>query len=113
MAYAEPLADRVRDTLKKKRGISVVEKKMFGGLAFMVDGHMTLGIVGLALMVRVGKDAYEAALGMKGAGEMDFTGRPMRGFVLVGGSGYATDTQLEEWVGMALAHTKSLPPKKK
>ena len=73
MSYDETLADRVRAVLARKRGIS--EKKMFGGLAFLVNGHMACGIIGDDLMVRVGPEAYDAALTKAGARPMNFTGR--------------------------------------
>ncbi|MDH3625981.1 MAG: TfoX/Sxy family protein, partial [Myxococcales bacterium] len=72
MAYDEKLAGRVREVLARRRGVT--EKKMFGGLSFLVNGHMCCGIVGDDLMVRVGPDAYEGALKKKGARPMDFTG---------------------------------------
>ena len=111
MAYSEELAERIRKVLVNKKGLDLAEKKMFGGIAFMVSDHMTVGIVGDALMVRVGEAAYEKALGMKGANEMDFTGRPMKGYVFVGRSGYV-GAALATWIDMALANTKTLPPKK-
>src|SRR4030081_1456084 len=81
MAYSEALADRLRQELASERGID--EIKMMGGLCFMIGGHMALGIVGDDLMVRVGPDGYERALGRVHARAMDFTGRSMKGFVFV------------------------------
>ena len=79
MAYAEELADRVRKALAGIDGIS--ERRMFGGLAFMVAGNMCCGIVGEELMVRVGPEAYARALSRPHARAMDFTGRPLKGMV--------------------------------
>lgn len=77
MAYDEGLATRVRETVGSEPGL--VEKKMFGGLAFMIDGNLAVGIVGDDLMARVGPDAYEAALTRPHARPFDMTGRPMTG----------------------------------
>ncbi len=109
MAYDEHLAERVRATLKRRRGLS--EKKMFGGLAFMVNGHMACGVIGEDLMVRVGPEAYEAALKKAGARPMDFTGRPMKGMVYVGPRGHRRASSLEAWVQQGLSYARSLPPK--
>ena len=109
MAYDENLASRVREVLKRRRGVS--EKKMFGGLAFMANGNMACGVIGEDLMVRVGPDAYEDALKKPGAREMKFTGRPMRGMVYVGPRGYRRKPSLEAWVLRGLTFARSLPPK--
>ncbi len=95
MAYDEKLADRIREVLERRRGIS--EKKMFGGLSFLVNGHMACGIIGDELMVRVGPEAYDAALKKAGAREMDFTGRPMKGMVYVRPSGFRSTPSLKAW----------------
>ena len=109
MAYDEGLADRVRATLLPRPDIE--EKKMFGGLTFMVGGHMCCGVIGGDLMVRVGPDAYEDALAAKGARPMDFTGRPLRGMVYVGPGGHRTDDALASWVKRGTDFVASLPPK--
>ena len=109
MAYDEDLADRVRGVLGEDPRLR--EQKMFGGLALLIDGNMCVGIVGNDLMVRVGPDAYDDALGQPHAREMDFTGRPMRGIVYVGPKGTATDAALEAWVDRGLEYAGSLPPK--
>ena len=109
MAYDEKLADRVREVLKRRRGVT--ERKMFGGLSFLVNGNMCCGIVGDDLMVRVGPDAYETALKKKGARPMDFTGRAMKGMVYVDRSGHGRATGLKSWVEQGLAFGRSLPPK--
>lgn len=114
MAFDEKLATRVRAALDGVPAVS--ERKMFGGLCFLVRGHMACGITGEAqggeLMVRVGPDAYEAALGRKHAKEMTFTGRAMKGMVYVSAPGYRTAKQLSGWVAMGVEHAQSLPPKK-
>lgn len=84
---------------------------MFGGLAFMVRGHMTVGINGDELMVRVGKEAYQDALARQGAREMDFTGRALKGFVYVAPEGHEADAALAEWVSLGLSYTEALPAK--
>jgi len=109
MAYDEKLAERVREVLRRRRGVT--EKKMFGGLAFLVKGHMACGVIGDDLMVRVGADAYEAALQKAGARPMDFTGRPMKGMVYVGPRGHRRAPSLRAWVEQGVSYAKSLPPK--
>ena len=84
MAYDEGVAQRLRDVFGDRT--DVVEKRMFGGLAFMVSGNMCCGVVGKELMARVGPEQYEQALKEPYAREMDFTGKPMKGFVYVGAS---------------------------
>jgi len=110
MAYDEKLADRVREILRRRRGVE--EKKMFGGLAFLVNGHMACGIIDEDLMVRVGPEAYEASLKKPGARPMDFTGRPMKGMVYVAASALRRTSSLEAWVKKGLKHARSLPPKR-
>ena len=109
MAYDEGLAERIRDILRDRP--DVVEKKMFGGLAFMVRGHMSVGITGDELMVRVGKEAYEDALARPHAREMDFTGRALKGFVYVAPTGFQEDEDLSSWIGRGLAFAESQPAK--
>lgn len=108
--YSEDVADAVRHALTEA-GAAVVERKMFGGLAFMVRGHMVVGVIGNDLMVRVGKDTYADALAQPHAREMDFTGRPMTGIVCVAEPGFRDDRQLQEWVGRGLAYTSTLAAK--
>jgi TfoX/Sxy family transcriptional regulator of competence genes len=108
MAYDEVLAERLRDLLGDAPGITA--KKMFGGLCFLEHGHMIAGIMGDGLIVRVGAEAKEAALTRPGVGEFDFTGKPMRGFVVVAGE-YLDDDQLAEWVEAGRKYAASLPAK--
>lgn len=109
MPYDERLAERVREVLKGGRGVS--ERKMFGGLAFMLRGNMSCGVLEDRLMVRVGPESYEKALTLKHAYAMDFTGRPMRGFVYVSPEGVRTRAQLERWVERGVTFARSFPPK--
>lgn len=104
MAYDEQLADRVRDGLRSTR--KVEEKKMMGGLTFMVNDKMCVGIVKHDLMARIDPHAYEDALQRKGCREMNFTGRPMKGFVFVGPDGTRTGKNLSYWLGLAIAFNK-------
>ena len=109
MSYDEGLAERLREVLDSQEGVN--EKKMFGGLAFIVRGHMCCGVSGDDLMLRVGPDQHDDALAQPHTRAMDFTGRPMKGFVYVGQEGLASDEQLEDWVGRGLNFVRSLPPK--
>lgn len=111
MSYDETLAQRVREVLAPRRGVE--ERKMFGGLCFMVNGHMCCGLTSAAFMVRVGKDAFAAALAQPHARPMDFTGRPSAGMVYVDAPGLETKPALTRWVARGLALVDSLPPKKK
>ena len=109
MAYDEGTAQRIRDFFAEDPGVA--EKEMFGGLAFMVQGHMCVGVTSEDLMVRVGPDQYEEALSLPYARKMDFTGRPLRGFIYVSGNGIESDTDLNAWIRRALTFVHSLPPK--
>jgi len=109
VAYDEDLAGRTRELLAELTDFE--ERKMFGGLAFMVNTHMACGIVHDDLMVRVGKDNHNAAINA-GATEMDFTGRPMRGMVIVPANRLRGDSDLEPWVVAAVEFARSDPPKK-
>ena len=100
MAYDEKLADRMRKILKNYRAVD--EKKMFGGLAFMRNGKMFCGIVKNDLMVRVGKERNDEALSKPYARPMDFTGKPMAGFVFVSSNGVRTKKSLEQWIKMGI-----------
>jgi hypothetical protein len=108
MAFDEKLAARVRRHLE---GRDFRERKMFGGLAFMVNGHMACGIVKDQLMVRVGPDAYDAVLRLPHAHQMELTGKPMRGFVMVDSAGLSSSRTLGVWVDRGTTFVVSLPPK--
>jgi hypothetical protein len=109
MAYDEGLAERIRAALEDVAGVT--EKRMFGGIAFLVRGNMGVGIVQDKLMVRVGPESYDRMLRQRHVRRMDFTGRPMKGFVYVVPAGYETDEGLARWVGAGVAHATSLPAK--
>lgn len=109
MAYDEALAARIRDKLRRRKGVT--EKKMFGGLCFLVNGNMACGVVKDELMVRVGKDAHDETLRIPHARPMDFTGRPMRGMLYVGRAGIDGDEGLGEWLDRAVRFARSLPAK--
>ncbi|MBL8492585.1 MAG: TfoX/Sxy family protein [Rhodocyclaceae bacterium] len=109
MAYDEGAAQRLREHFAG-RG-DVAEKHMFGGIAFMVAGRMTCCVVGDTLMVRVGPDGYGESLARPHVRPMDFTGRPMKGYLYVDPPGFAEDRDLAAWVGMAEAFVATLPPK--
>ncbi len=109
MAYDEGLAERLRERVDPHAAIT--ERKMFGGLCFLLDGNMCFGIVGDELMVRVGRDAWDEALSLPHAREMDFTGRSMRGMVYVDVDGISEDDDLDAWVKRGLTFASSLPAK--
>ena len=109
MAFDEALADQVRRTLAGAE-VDAVEQSMFGGLAFMVRGHMTVGVLGDDLLVRVGHDGYADAVAQPAARPMDFTGKPMKTMVLVA-TADVDDAALEAWVQRGLDFTRSLPAK--
>ena len=105
MAYDEELAARVRSLLG---GLSdITEKKMFGGLTFMLGDRMCCGVVNGDFMARVGPDRYDDALAQPGARPMDFTGRPLKGMVFVGPDGHRDDTRLGGWVDQCVEFANS------
>ena len=109
MPYSEDLAVRIRVHLEGQQHL--VERKMFGGICFMVSGNMCCGVAKEDMMVRVGPGGHEEALTQPGARPMDITGRPMKGFVLVGPKGTEEDDDLKRWVDRGVAFAKSLPAK--
>ena len=108
MSYDEKLADRVRHALPSA---NITERKMFGGLCFLLDGKMFVGVTGTDLMVRVGKEAYETALAKRHVRPMDFTGRPLTGFVFVGAAGIRSAAAVSAWVERSLRFVEGLPTK--
>jgi TfoX/Sxy family transcriptional regulator of competence genes len=110
MAYDEDLADRVRAVLSAADADRVTERQMFGGLSFLLGGHMFCGVVKDTLMVRLGTSAADEALGRPHVRPMDFTGRPMKGMVFVEPGGLA-GAGLRQWVEAAAEHARGLPPK--
>jgi TfoX/Sxy family transcriptional regulator of competence genes len=109
MAYDEALAERVRKVLKRRK--DVTEKRMFGGLSFLLNGNMCCGVVDKDLCLRLGNDGVAEALKERHTREMDFTGKPLKSMVFVRPAGFKTDDALKSWVKRAVSFTKSLPPK--
>jgi TfoX/Sxy family transcriptional regulator of competence genes len=112
MAFDESLAQRTRNAFRRRR-VAFEEKRMMGGLCFLVDGKMCVGVERTRLMVRIDPEIYEAALERKGCAPMDFTGRPLRGFVYVGLDGLATDRELNDWLTRALDYNPRAKASKK
>ncbi|HET9707953.1 MAG TPA: TfoX/Sxy family protein [Gemmatimonadales bacterium] len=110
MAYDEKFAARIRRTLGPRKGL--VAKQMFGGIAFLLNGNMCVGIHKDELIVRLDPGATDAALAKPHTRVFDLTGRPMKGWILVGPKGIATDTQLAKWIAIAAAYAGALPRKK-
>jgi TfoX/Sxy family transcriptional regulator of competence genes len=111
MPYDEDLAVRVRAAFGDTYGLT--ERVMFGGICFMLNGNMTCGVVKDRLMVRVGRDAYEATLARPHTAPMTFTGRPLSGMIYVLPEGLKTSRALTTWVKRAAAFAQTLPAKKK
>lgn len=109
MAYSEELAERIRDAIDGRPGVT--ERKMFGGIAWMVNGNMACGTIEDGLMVRLDRDDAEAALAEAHVGPMEFTGRPMRGFITVEAAGIEADADLGRWVDAGADFAESLPAK--
>ena len=103
MAYDQQLATRVREVFEQHK-VTFAEKHMMGGLCFVVNGKMCVGVEKNRLMARIGPDAYDATLTRKGCRPMDFTGRPMRGFVFVELAGLRSEKDLASWLELALAY---------
>jgi TfoX/Sxy family transcriptional regulator of competence genes len=109
MAYDEILGERVRDAVLARTAND--EKHMFGGLCFLVQGNMSCGVIGDDLVVRVGKDSHAAALERPHTRVMDFTGKPMAGWIYVAAEGLESEQALVEWVERGIEFAKSLPAK--
>jgi TfoX/Sxy family transcriptional regulator of competence genes len=109
VAYDEGLAERIRELLALREGVT--ERKMFGGIAWMLAGNMACGVIGDELIVRVTAEDREQALAEPHTREFDFTGRPMRGFVCVTAEGTEADDELEGWVDAGAQYAASLPAK--
>ena len=109
MAFDQRLAERVSGVLEDVPDVR--EQQMFGGIAFIVGGHMACGIVGDELMLRLGEEGADAALDQPHVRPMDFTGRPMSTMVFVQPAGIETDGELAGWIARALAYVQTLPPK--
>ncbi len=109
MAYDEKLAGRVRKALARRRGVK--EQKMFGGIAFMLRGHMCCGVLDNELMLRLGPELAAKALSRAHTRPVDFTGRVMKSMIMVAPAGHKTDASLKKWVAEAADFAVSLPPK--
>jgi hypothetical protein len=109
MAYDEDLARRIRGLLGEMPGL--VEKKMFGGIGFILAGNMACGVSGSGFIVRVGPDAYQQALARAHTRPFDMTGRPMSGWIIVDLAGVADEELLAAWVQQGVDFARSLPPK--
>ena len=109
MAYDEKLALRIRKALAKQAGIS--ELRMMGGLCFLLHGNMMCGVEKSNLVVRAGPERYKELLSQPHARPMDFTGRPLKGFLYVSPGGYQTARQLQQWLNRATEFASSLPKK--
>ena len=111
MAYDEKLADRIRNILGRHKGIT--EKKMFGGLSFLLNGKMCCGVLKDMLVVRVNSKESDLLLKKPHVRPMDFTGRPMKGFLYVSMDGYKTEKQLSVWVERSVDFVSSNLPLRK
>ena len=109
MAYSKALADEIRARIGEHPGLT--ERQMFGGIAFMLNGNMAVGVSGDELIVRVGKDAHDEAMTLPGARLFDMSARPMRGWILVAPEGIASDADLDAWINRGVAWAETLPPK--
>jgi TfoX/Sxy family transcriptional regulator of competence genes len=109
MAYSESLALRIRQLLAGRRGI--VEKKMFGGVGFLLNGNMCVGVWKQSLIVRLSAEAGEAALQEADVVAFDITGRPMKGWIMVEPDGVETEEQLRSWMGRGVEFVERLPRK--
>lgn len=109
MAFDVELADRIRKALGKRKGL--VEKKMFGGIAFLLNGNMCCGVHGAEMIVRIDPEATDKTLKERYTRMFDITGRPMRGWIMVGSKGLSKDDQLAAWVRVAVKYASSLPAK--
>jgi TfoX/Sxy family transcriptional regulator of competence genes len=109
MAYDEGLAQRVRETLNEPPGL--VEKKMFGGVGYMLHGNMACGVYKDKLIVRVGPEGHAGAMSRPHTAPFDITGRAMKGWVMVEAAGYESDDDLKEWVQLGVDFALTLPSK--
>jgi len=109
MAYSESLASRIRDVFAGRRGI--IEKKMFGGVGFMLHGNMCVGVWKTSMIVRLGPEQAAAALKEPHVVEFDITGRPMKGWAMVEAEGVEKDQKLRGWVERAVEFVETLPRK--
>jgi hypothetical protein len=117
MPYSESLANRIRQTLAATTGLpssgrlAIAEKKMFGGIGFLLGGNLLVGAWHTSLIARVGPEQYDLALAQEHVRQFDITGRAMRGWILVEADGIADDRQLREWIDRARTFVATLPAK--
>jgi hypothetical protein len=109
MVYSHSLADRVRQVLRDNRGI--VEMRMFGGVAFLLDGKMLVAVWQRSLIARLGPEQTPRALKQPHVGEFEVTGRPLKGWVIIDPDGLESDQQLAEWIEKASTFVQTLPAK--
>ena len=111
MAYSEKLANRIREKFASLPGIE--EKQMMGGLTFMVNDKMCVGIIKDELMCRIDPDFHETAIKKTGCRTMDFTNRPMKGYVMINDAGMKTKKEFDFWIGLALDFNKKAKSSRK
>ena len=109
MGYDQGLAQRIRELIEERP--DYIEKEMFGGIGFMLGGNMACGVIGEEMVVRVGPEGYEEAVKQPEARVFDFTGRPMKGWVMVAAKGLEVDADLKQWVQRGVDFALSLPAK--
>ena len=109
MAYSEDVANRIRNALVDEEGFR--EQKMFGGMCFLLNGNMCVGVLDDILVIRVGKENNAKALEKPFTRPMDFTGRPMKGFIYVDPEGFEKDDDLRDWILTAMEFVGTLPRK--
>ena len=109
MAYNEALAERIREKLRNMPAF--MERKMFGGICFLLHGNMACGIIDDDVIIRVGKEAYESALASPHTRKFDITGRAMTGWVMVSPEGHGSNQELDAWLQKGVDMATSLPPK--
>jgi TfoX/Sxy family transcriptional regulator of competence genes len=110
MAFDVQLADRIRKQLAKQKGLT--EKKMFGGIGFLLNGNMCCGVIGAEMVIRLDPEQTDKALASKYTRIFDFSGRPMRGWIYVGAQAIETESDLKHWLQIGTKYAGSLPPKK-
>ena len=109
MAYDSTIADEIRVRIGSHPGLT--EREMFGGIAFMINGNMAVGVAGNELMVRVGKDGHQAAVSLPGARTFDMSARPMRGWIAVAPEGFASEELFNTWIDQGVTFAETLPKK--